>query len=148
MTTPMRHVTGTEIRSSSDTCTRVQLHVLSVLCVDYLIIMYAPIPGHSHPLKTFRVATKDRGSFINRSAKNTLICSWTVSSLEATSAKTGTKPDPTAGFSEKKPQEICVAYAGGFLCFCLGFFGLVFFLQCKVHLVQNKNFSKRHRVKE
>lgn len=81
------------------------------------------IRTHSLPFSSaenFLGGNQRKGSFITSSAKNTLICSWTVSFLESTGTKTGTKPDPTAGFSEKKPEEICVAYAGGFfLCFCL-----------------------------
>lgn len=101
------------------------------------------IRTHSLPFSSaenFLGGNQRKGSFITSSAKNTLICSWTVSFLESTGTKTGTKPDPTAGFSEKKPQEIFAAYAGVFFC--------VFVWQCKVHLAQNKNFSKRHRVKE
>lgn len=81
------------------------------------------IRTHSLPFSSaenFLGGNQRKGSFITSSAKNTLICSWTVSFLESTGTKTGTKPDPTAGFSEKKPQEICAAYAGVFfLCFCL-----------------------------
>lgn len=70
--------------------------------------------------ENFQGGNQRKGSFITSSAKNTLICSWTVSFLESTGTKTGTKPDPTIGFSEKKPQEICVAYAGGFFVFLFG----------------------------
>lgn len=111
--------------------TRSECFVCGLLGHHAKMCFYATIPCHSHPRKTYPVATNDKASFKNGSAKNGRTCIRTVSSVGSTDAQSGSKLDPTAGISEKKPEEICVAVAD--------------ISQRRMHLAQTKTLSKRRR---
>lgn len=111
--------------------TRSECFVCGLLGHYAKMCFYATIPCHSHPRKTYPVATNDKGSFKNGSAKDGRTCNRTVSSVGSTDAQAGSKLDPTVGISEKKPQEVCVAIAD--------------ISQCRMHLAQTKTLSKRRR---
>lgn len=104
------------------------------------------IRTHSLPFSSaenFLGGNQRKGSFITSSGKNTLICSWKVSFLESTGAKTGTKPAPIAGYLRKSLKKFVSRMPVGFFLFVFNFCNVKY-----MHLAQNKNFSKRHRVSE
>lgn len=111
--------------------TRSECFVCGLLGHYAKMCFYATIPCHSHPRKTYPVATNDKRSFKNGSAKDGRTCNRTVSSVGSTDTQAGSKLDPTVGISEKKPQEVCVAIAD--------------ISQCRMHLAQTKTLSKRRR---